>query len=287
MEVRGVIFIGGGEPLVHRTTPEAMTTLLDAGVAVAVVTNGTHLDTLSADLLRRLSWIRVSVDAATASMYDMFRPSRGRSVYHRVMRNIDRACEAGACVGYSFLILSRRDSSGAVLSNLSELPAAGELAKALGCKYIEVKAAMTPDHFVDCEPLQDEARLRATIDLAQALADDDFAVLLSSGLTSLLRGESDQPKTYNWCPSAHLRTLITPTGVFACAYHRGNPAMRLGDVQTSPVSEVWRTAPVGAVNPSMSCHFHCARHETNLSCLDQDAREILSSSDEPDVDLFF
>jgi hypothetical protein len=84
---------------------------------------------------------------------------------------------------------------------------------------------------------------------------------------------------------AELRTTVTPTGVYVCPYHRGNPKGRIGDIQATSFAELWSAADTSVIDPSADCRFVCARHATNQEI------ELLAQRPEPavlteDFDLF-
>ena len=73
--VKGVIFIGGGEPLLHSGMPEPIVHAHELGLAVGLTTNGSLLKPFVEIIAELVSWTRVSVDAATAATYHWLRPS--------------------------------------------------------------------------------------------------------------------------------------------------------------------------------------------------------------------
>ncbi|MEV7778466.1 radical SAM protein [Kitasatospora sp. NPDC088351] len=267
MSVRAVVLIGGGEPLAHRGTRKVLRILGEAGLAVGVVTNGTMIDKNLDELARYASWVRVSMDAGTAGTYGLFRPDRkGRSVFDKVVANMRLLAEAKTgALGYSFLVMTRQEPDGRVVSNHTEVLQAAELAHDIGCDYFETKAMFDDEHHV----IQVSQDLLASVDsqLAEAarLESDTFQLINSSTLTSLRRHTGPvQPKEYHHCRVAELRTLITPSGVYICSYHRGNPLARIGDAVTDSLPDIWKTSDRGIVDPSRDCRFHCARHRSNL-----------------------
>ncbi|WP_430784580.1 radical SAM protein [Actinoplanes sp. G11-F43] len=267
MGVRAVILIGGGEPLAHRGTRRVISTLGEAGVAVGVVTNGTMIDHNLEELAAYASWIRVSVDAATAETFRLVRPDRrGGSVFDKVIGNMRKLApvKTGA-LGYSFLVIVRRGPDGAVEGNHREILPAAELARDIGCDFFEVKALFDDEHHVIGLDPAILAEVSAQIVAAQALAGAGFEVINSSTMDSVRRRDGPvQPKDYHRCGVTELRTLVTPSGVYVCPYHRGNPAARLGDAVTEPLPEIWARSDRGLVDPSRDCRFHCARHDSNL-----------------------
>lgn len=281
--VRAVIFIGGGEPLVHASTPDAIARLLDRDVRVGMVTNGTHLDRLGDPALRGLAWTRVSMDAGTQETYDRVRPSRGRSVFPRVVANVANAARAGARVGYSFVALGPT----ARTSNVKDIVPATRLAKALGCAYIEFKAQLDPEHHVERWPREHVEELRACLEEAADEGTPEFTILRSSSLLALLAGRHAQPKPYSWCPSTHIRTLVTPTGLYTCAYHRGDARHKIGDVTDATFGDAWSQADHLRADPSRHCDFHCARHGVNQHMLGEGLRDgDLETGGGDEVDVF-
>ncbi|MEU1284150.1 radical SAM protein [Kitasatospora sp. NPDC005856] len=267
LSVRAVVLIGGGEPLAHRGTRRVLRILGEAGLAIGVVTNGTMIDKNLAELARYATWVRVSMDAGTPGTYGRFRPDRkGRSVFDKVVANMRLLAEAkNGALGYSFLVMTRREPDGRTVSNHTEVLRAAELAHDIGCDYFETKAMFDDEHHV----VQVSQEILDSVDrqLAEAarLESDTFQLVNSSTLTSLRRRTGPvQPKEYHRCRVAELRTLITPSGVYVCSYHRGNPMARIGDAVTDSLTDIWQGSDRGIVDPNRDCRFHCARHRSNL-----------------------
>ncbi|MGV9882092.1 radical SAM protein [Streptomyces sp. NPDC003006] len=267
MSVRAVVLIGGGEPLAHRGTRGVLRILGEAGLAVGVVTNGTMIKQNLAELAEYAAWVRVSVDAGTSETYGVFRPDRkGGSVFDKVIANMRLLAEAKrGALGYSFLVMSRQLKDGSTVSNHHEVLRAAELAHGIGCDYFETKAMFDDDHHVIDVPRQLLDSVDRQLEKAAGLESETFQLVNSSTLTSLRTHVGPvQPKDYHRCPVAELRTLVTPSGVYVCAYHRGNPLARIGDAVTDDLADIWRDSDRGMVDPSRDCRFHCARHRSNL-----------------------
>ncbi|MGP4103998.1 radical SAM protein [Nonomuraea sp. KM90] len=272
---RAVVLIGGGEPLAHPGTRDVITILGRAGLHVGVVTNGTMIDRHLDEIANHVTWLRVSVDAATEDTYGRVRPDRrGRSQFGKVIANMRVLAEkkTGA-LGYSFLLITRFDDSNRLVeSNHAEVLPAAQLAKDIGCDYFELKAMFDNKHRV--VPLPDDVLMsvRAQVRQAQKLRDGSFDLEFSSTFTSVAdQRPADQEKSYHTCPVAELRTLITPTGVYKCSYHRGNRQALLGDAVERNFIDLWREADQTVIDPSQDCDFHCARHQTNLDIVNMAA----------------
>ena len=286
MGVVGVILVGGGEPLTHVGAPAAIRVLAAGGLVVGLTTNGTLIDRHLDVIARHVAWTRVSIDAATPETYWRFRPSSsGKNAFHQVIANVAalakaKASDAGSVsntkvrkLGYSFLLMSRRGADGRVIElNFGEVEHAAKLARDLGCDYFEVKPEYDMEHRV---AVQDPAlifALRQQLDRIAELEEEDFAILRSENLSAMMNGDrAFQPKDYDACPVAELRTLITSTGAYVCPYHRGNPRARYGDVRKTLFSTLWRSSNraelMQRIQPDRDCRFHCIRHSANVDLL--------------------
>lgn len=266
-DVRAVILIGGGEPLLHRSVGQIIEVLHGAGIQLGLVTNGTQIHRHVDQLAGMLSWVRVSMDAGTSDTYQAFRPSRGKhSAFPQVIENMRLlASRKKGRLGYSFLLMQRFDDDGKVTdSNYGEVYEAGLLAKDIGCDYFEVKAMLDEDHYTVNQRVEDIEAVEEQIARLRELEDDSFHILYSSNWQAVRHSAAtEQPKEYHSCAVAELRTTITPTGVFVCPYHRGNPKGRIGDIQNMTFSEMWAAADTTVIDPSEDCRFVCARHATN------------------------
>ena len=62
--VKAVTFSGGGEPLLYKPLPEIMDILVEGGIHIAALTNGSNLKGKVADAFEKHgTWIRISIDA--------------------------------------------------------------------------------------------------------------------------------------------------------------------------------------------------------------------------------
>jgi len=68
---RSITFTGGGDPLTHPETVELIPRIKQAGTSVAIITNGGLLNRENCPVMvENLSYIRISVDAATRATHE-------------------------------------------------------------------------------------------------------------------------------------------------------------------------------------------------------------------------
>lgn len=292
--VRAVVLIGGGEPLMHPAIGDLIEILGSAGVQVGLTTNGTLLDRYMQPIALHAAWTRVSVDAASQETYQRFRPHRGAAnVFTQVIAGMRRLARVKqGALGYSFVLLGRYTASGTLItSNYGELRQAARLAKDIGCDYFEVKPEYDLAHRLRVLPETVTAQLRRDLDYLDGLSDVTFEVVSPTTLRNVIDGgRLEQPKTYQECPVAKLRTLISASGAYICPYHRGRAAARFGDPQVESFETMWlrhREGAVGqATSPMDDCQFHCIRHETNQAIIEMAEAHAPPAKAIPDYDLF-
>lgn len=266
--VKGIIFIGGGEPLAHKLMPEPIVKAHELGMSVGLTTNGSLINRHIDEIAECVSWTRVSVDAGTSDTFSRIRPSHIPNSFSKVTGNIESLAKVKkGLLGYSFLLVERGLSGGEYFTNASELFAAAKLAKNLGCDYFEYKPAVDMGH--NLIPLSENLKssLQNQTPLMEALNSDQFQVIFPKSVDHLLSSKTpDQPKNYQTCPSVELRTVVTPNGIYPCPYKRGYENQKLGTIDPN-FKEYWnspdRIDKAKSINPSVSCPFYCIRHEPN------------------------
>lgn len=134
--VRGVMFAGEGEPLLHKDLKIFIKTAKCSGMDVSLTTNGTlgNYKTWK-DLLPYLTWVRFSVDAGDAESYSNVHKVSG-SVFKKTVKSIEDAVKVkrdlrlAVTIGVQFL---------AIEENLKSLGEALKLFSGVGVDYFSIK----------------------------------------------------------------------------------------------------------------------------------------------------
>ena len=271
--VKAVVLIGGGEPLAHPAVGDLMEYFGENDIHIGITTNGTfirkYLDTIAA----HASWTRVSVDAASVSLFDVLRPSKsGKSKFDFIIENMRMLAKVKTGkLGFSYLIQTEADGPG-VKSNVHEIYDAAVLARDIGCDYFEVKPSYQFREDIEHALMQHDTshmdKARDEIARLDELETDEFSILKAINLAYSLDGvEKEQPKSYTRCPATELRTLVCPSGAFVCPYWRGKDNMKIGELENTSFADMWhgkqRKDVMDNLNPGEDCQFHCLRHDSN------------------------
>lgn len=277
--VKAVILIGGGEPLAHPKVGQLMELLGTHDVHIGITTNGSFIDRYLPIISEYSKWTRVSMDAATDRMFSILRPTKAKgakSKFEKIISNMRLLAKSKkGKLGYSFLIQTPADGDH-VESNIGEIYDAALLSRDIGCDYFEVKPSYQWRGGMNHSLMKHKAAFmqEASREVArlEELETESFKIICAINLKYSLEGvESEQVKDYKTCPSTHLRTTVTPTGVFVCPYWRGKDHMKVGDVNNQSFKEVWggaqRQEVMERLDASKDCNFHCLRHDTNMEMI--------------------
>jgi len=275
--VKGVVLIGGGEPLAHPAIGDFISYLGQNDISIGITTNGTFINRSMEEIAQYASWTRVSMDAATDAMFSKLRPTKGGgSKFDLIIKNMRHLAKIKkGKLGFSFLIRTEVEGEG-VVSNIHEIYDAAVLAKEIGCDYFEVKPSYqyrgNVAHSLVIHDKEKMQQAKKEINRLSELVTDDFSVIKAITLDASLSGvQKPQNKNYTSCPATELRTLVTPSGVYVCPYWRGKDQFNVGDIIHSSFQNIWSSEKRKNIqkflDPSVHCPFHCLRHDTNLEVL--------------------
>ena len=271
--VKAVILIGGGEPLAHPAVGELIRYLGTHDICIGITTNGYFIPKYMDEIAEYASWTRVSMDAATRETFGKLRPAKdGTSKFDYIIKGIrDLAKIKKGTLGFSYLIRTEADGFG-IESNINEIYDAAVLAKDIGCDYFEVKPSYSyvggKAHALVKHSHERMEAAKKEIARLHELDGDRFKIITAINLEDSLNCvQSVQKKDYHFCPAAHLRTLICPSGVFVCPYWRGKTPFKIGNAMETSIADIWqskrRREVMDNLDPIRICKFHCLRNETN------------------------
>lgn len=104
--VKAVTFSGGGEPLLYPYIEEAMEAVLETGIDLSIITNGSLLTGKKAKLLSKAKWVRISQESGCPETYARIRGVR-ESAFHELCENIRQFAEvknADCELGVNFVV---------------------------------------------------------------------------------------------------------------------------------------------------------------------------------------
>ncbi len=220
---QSILFVGGGEPMTHPATVDAIERAAGHGMSVGLVTNGSRVfPEHAARLKQAATYVRFSLDAADPRLHARLHRNDD---HHRIIANLRALAKAdGPCtVGTGFFINE---------VNVGDILACGRLVKDCGADYIQYKSYSG----VAIAPELHERMLR---ELAEAIELDDetFDVHI---VDRIFDNAVHQVRGYSRCHWQAFKPVIGADGsVYLCAQKRTSTDGIIGNVTTASLSEIW------------------------------------------------
>ena len=186
---RGIVLEGGGEPTIHPDFNDIVEYLDDIGLAAGLITNGTK--SISPDILKKLEWIRVSLDASTPVEYEALKKV---DCFEEVLANVYHYAQYCSTVGIGYVVTNE---------NISQLEALVMRLREYGVSYIQLRPV------VDCPELYPHDEDLGYLNFYQSA---DFAIITGGMKENAAPGNGGLP-----CWAHSLTTVISADGsVYLC-----------------------------------------------------------------------
>lgn len=210
---KGVTFEGGGEPTLYPDFEEAVLYAKKQGLAVGLITNGTMR--LSETILREFEWIRVSLDASTATEYFELKCV---DCFEKVISNIGFYAKYCKTVGVGYVVTKK---------NLSQIEILVMRIRKLGAAYIQMRPV------VDCEELYPNGEDLSYLKFYQTA---QFGVIIDGMFENAESGNHGLP-----CVANGITSIISGDGsVYLCGrlniYDWLKP---IGNILYEDFSDIW------------------------------------------------
>lgn len=219
---RGIIFTGGGEPLMHPDCASLVEYARQCGPEVGFITNGSLMTEADAERIASVcTWARVSIDASNQEVYRHIHGADA-DAFARAWRAVERLAAARdrkrvpCTVGVGYLVGT---------ASLLGMLAATKRAKAAGADYIQFR----PFH-------REHLRPEGALFDCQAEAEGRFHVLASTAKYSRM----DKSRGYRTCHAAAFIGIIqADDNMPLCCHLRGHGEWYLGNLGESTFRTVW------------------------------------------------
>lgn len=227
LKIPALQITGGGEPLVYPQIKEVLDRVNETDLELAMVSNGALMTDDIISRLHKLSWIRISVDAATDVTYAQTQNTRVEE-FKKVVTNIGKLTKElkNTVVGVSFVINPL---------NYKEIYQACKLYKELGVHNVRLSIAYTDDQNKIFEPFMSEMIESAR--KARELNDENFRVF-DLGYTHVIH--LAEKKNYKICGYSHLTAAIEANGnVRPCCTLKAATHSNFGNINDSSFDDIW------------------------------------------------
>ena len=268
MRVKAVTFSGGGEPLYYPYIIKTMKSLLDEGIKIALLTNGSLLKGEIAKVLgQRATWIRISMDAADSNTYAKIRGINSEE-FDNVCENISNFAKIKnrkAQLGINFIIT--KENCNSVYKFL-------KLMKGLGVDHVKISESIVSTKREDNKKYHFSSLNLVKKQIIRGLSnlvDNNFKII--DKFDNFIEDSNYYKKKYTWCPFIQCLTVIgADMNVYTCYDKAYTKSGKLGSIKDKSFRELWFSNKTKEkmlhLNPSKDCMHHCTQHTKNLVLLD-------------------
>ncbi|NIO22845.1 MAG: radical SAM protein [Candidatus Aenigmarchaeota archaeon] len=220
--LKDMVFTGGGEPLINKDTPKAISYAKEKGIEIGLITNGSLFDRYDTEkLLSDCSWIRVSIEGLYSKHYAM-RTNTDEREYFRVWDNVKRLVEtrkrkgSDCVIGIAYLTEEE---------NTDQLMGFSLRSREAGADYAQFR----PFH-------HSETNLLKEIEECKSLDSDEFSVIASE---EKYRNEKFD---YERAFADEFRFVISANGgVYPCCYTRGLEDFYIDNILLAGFERIWES----------------------------------------------
>lgn len=259
MGVKAVTFSGGGEPLIYPYIAETMEKILDAGIELSIITNGSMLKGRNAELLSKAKWVRLSIDSIDASKYAKIRGIE-KDALPIIMRNIEnfammknKECE----LGINFVIGK---------DNYTEIEQVARAMKALGVNHVKFAPLFSNETEEYHKDFKDEV-IETLNDLGCKLNDETFKII--DLYTSDFDNYEVFKRTYSRCPIKEFVCIIAANSkVYFCHDKAYLADGCVCDLNNQSLADSWNSEEVTKrfkeFDAMKVCRQHCVYDSRNV-----------------------
>ena len=223
----------GGEPLLHPDFKEILSYCLSRFSRVALLSNGTLIDSSVADMLashKEVALVQIDLDGPTAEIHEAHRAVKGS--FRRAQNAIRMLSNRG---------LALRVAMNVTKTNLREIERTASLAKGLGARWFIYAPILDFGRGRDVDMVFSPEEMQYYADLGPRLRDvlGDFLVYADSRtLQDILQRERN-------CGAGHRTMVLGPTGRLRPCPMFPDTAQAIGDLSLQSISEALSNPIVG------------------------------------------
>lgn len=273
MGVKAVTFSGGGEPLLYPYIEEAMERILDGGIDLSIITNGSLLNGRKAELLAHAKWVRLSVDSINDEQYCRLR-GIPKGSFDNLCKNIkefsdvkDKNCE----FGINFVVCKE---------NYHEIREMATLMKSLGVNHVKFAPLINNQTEEYHAPFKTQV-IEEICMLTEELNSESFKII-DMYTSDFAENNVIFSRTYSQCP---IKEFICVIGANAKVYYCHDKAYlsdgMVCDLNETSFKEGWFSEATDkkfrAFDARTDCKQHCVYDTRNSlinNFLDMDKNHI-------------
>jgi len=279
MKIESLTWTGGGEPTMNPYLKNAINFInKNSKIKMGMFSNGSMLSKfdLFDVIVESLSWIRISIDAGTASSYDKLRVTNKNNNFKTVINNLKKLIalkkkkKSKIVIGVGFVVSKE---------NYDEIEGFAKFFKNMDVDYCQYKPEIVQierNGKLDKvkEQISSEFWLHKVIkqlDKAKLILGSKFECN-SYKLEDLLFDSKNYGRNYKECIGSQFQPCVGADGnVYVCTNHRGHKEYSYGTIKEKSFKTIWGDLnkrecimhKINNVEKFSNCSQLCKPHESN------------------------
>jgi MoaA/NifB/PqqE/SkfB family radical SAM enzyme len=238
--VRAVQIQGTGEPLLNSATPDAIVAGHEAGLSLALCSNGVLLDdAITERIIPHLEWIRFSAFESTAERYARTHGCP-EAQWHKLVHNIRETVRireklsTGTVIGVMVVLFPY---------NALHLLETVRMLKGFGVDFVHIKPPQVSIHNPDHDwPRGLNETFAEQVEQVLGLQDREFIVSYRKDQFEVEKAPGPFVKDFDTCHGLEFEALIDADyGVYPCLQFWRNPEFCYGNLKESSFDAIWRS----------------------------------------------
>jgi len=264
--VKSIMYAGEGEPLLHKDIIDIILNTKNAGIDVALTTNGVLLNKEIVDkTLSSITWIKASIDAGTKETYSKIHRTKSDN-FKRVLDNLQYAVKVRndnnykTTIGAQFVLLTE---------NHLEITLLAQKLKDIGVDYLIIKPYS--QHLLSNNTSYKNIKYNNFLHLSDTLKkfnDDKFNLIFRS---ETIKTHDEENHIYKKCLALPFWSYIDSEGkVWGCSCYLNNEKFYYGNINEESFESIWkgeqRKTSLEFVNTKLNtsqCRVNCRMDKIN------------------------
>lgn len=263
--LKSVILSGSGEPFMNPEISRFIEYTKNSGVDIAVITNGSIIrDRDIVPAVQCSTWIRVSLDAATAETRQRIHRTT-ETDFDETLENMRRMAKVKKELGAAVQLGSQ---IAICPENVREIYDVARISKECGIDYTQIKPVIFHPQSSPSQLERDFflSALRSARETREKLEDDRFRVYVKEDQFGAILAPDYERGAYRKC-YANFFPIIEANGrIYYCSQTRGLAEFALGDLNKNSFQEIWESERRKKIFESidiMKCQPVCRCHPIN------------------------